>query len=146
MQVVCQDQFNSGRNMSTKRLCIRRISFMSSLVSSQKLEIMYIIKKKKKARLALNSVVRAYCTHNHVHACMHTYIFDMDRQSYFLPHRSIIVFQFLSCLASADPCFNSVRSEIYRPLQCACTSCHVPVLLYILFQRYFAVMFCDLFH
>lgn len=67
-------------------------------------------------------------------------------QSFFPLHRSIIAFQCLSCLASADPCFNSVRSEIYRPLWHACTSCHVPVLLYILFQRYFAVMFCDLFH
>lgn len=47
---------------------------------------------------------------------------------------------------SADPLAAPVRSKIARPLWGAQAACHVPALLYIVFQRNFAVMFCDLFH
>lgn len=80
------------------------------------LKIIYIKKKKPNQDCGFKNCCEGREHTVHIIMFMHTYIFDMDRQSYFLLHRSIIVFQFLSCLASADPCFNSVRSEIYGPL------------------------------
>lgn len=68
--------------------------------------------------------------------CSNKYLIWTPRSS-FPPRRSIIVFQFPSRLASADPCFNSVRSEIYRPWWHPCASCHVAAVVVHLVSEIF---------